>query len=255
MPGKCGIPMPIENAEIELTGSARLRYSCVKDYKRKAGTSNLIVCRQDDVTKQYRWTKANLNCTRDPSKPAPPGTTKGSRQKTVPLARVIETETSTPTRKSATPQTSVNAAMVTMRPPGNPTTNSAPASSTTGTILPTAAGPWPDASVVTASTTAVVGWLSPGTVAKNTTLQERTTTQDSRARTSSQPSLKSPTARSRWTAGPWRATAGNATQPPSGDGLDRQTGSPSVRIVLPCVAGVLIIILSVLTWYFSERLK
>ncbi|XP_066490355.1 interleukin-15 receptor subunit alpha isoform X2 [Tiliqua scincoides] len=247
--GKCGIPMQIKNAEIEVTGSTRLRYSCVKDYKRKAGTSNLIVCKQDGSTKQYQWTNSNLNCIRDPSKPATdlPGTTEDSRQKT---------ETSTPTRKLAAPQTSVNTAMVSSHPSGSLTTNSVPTSSTTDIILPTAAGPSPDASVMTDNTTEVVRWLSPGTVIESTTLQEQTTMQDSQTRTNSQPSFRSPAAQNRSTAMPSRVTAAarNTAQPPVADDLDRQTGSLSVRIVLPCL-GVLIIILCALWRYFCVRLR
>ncbi|XP_062990703.1 interleukin-15 receptor subunit alpha [Elgaria multicarinata webbii] len=56
---------------MEGSTSTKLRYSCAKNYKRKAGTSSLIVCKQDENTKEFRWTKAQLSCIRDPSRPIP----------------------------------------------------------------------------------------------------------------------------------------------------------------------------------------
>ncbi|XP_061494054.1 uncharacterized protein LOC133390128 isoform X2 [Rhineura floridana] len=62
--GECGMPLQIENAEWSGSGT-RLRYSCVKNYKRKAGKSSLVVCKQDSVTKEFRW-EAQLSCIRSP---------------------------------------------------------------------------------------------------------------------------------------------------------------------------------------------
>ncbi|XP_061494053.1 uncharacterized protein LOC133390128 isoform X1 [Rhineura floridana] len=76
--GECGMPLQIENAEWSGSGT-RLRYSCVKNYKRKAGKSSLVVCKQDSVTKEFRW-EAQLSCIRDPSLPAPKSMTEGSRR-------------------------------------------------------------------------------------------------------------------------------------------------------------------------------
>ncbi|XP_067324619.1 interleukin-15 receptor subunit alpha [Anolis sagrei] len=79
MEGKCGAPNVLKNARIaEGSSSEKLRYSCVKNYKRKAGTSNLILCKLDSNTKKYQWTKANLTCIRDPSLPS--STTPMSRE-------------------------------------------------------------------------------------------------------------------------------------------------------------------------------
>ncbi|XP_008108493.2 interleukin-15 receptor subunit alpha [Anolis carolinensis] len=74
MEGECGVPTLVENAQIaEGSNSEKLRYSCMKNYKRKAGTSNLILCKQDKHTKEYQWTNSNLICIRDPL--LPPSTT------------------------------------------------------------------------------------------------------------------------------------------------------------------------------------
>ncbi|XP_041834053.1 interleukin-15 receptor subunit alpha isoform X4 [Melanotaenia boesemani] len=51
----------------------RFRYNCTKDYVRKAGTSNLITCKNTSGT--VAWTKSNLECIPHPDKPRPPSST------------------------------------------------------------------------------------------------------------------------------------------------------------------------------------
>nr|XP_008108494.1 PREDICTED: interleukin-15 receptor subunit alpha isoform X2 [Anolis carolinensis] len=117
MEGECGVPTLVENAQIaEGSNSEKLRYSCMKNYKRKAGTSNLILCKQDKHTKEYQWTNSNLICIRDPL--LPPSTTpeKTSRGEATP---------STP----AAPKTAATTSLETGSPPADrPTTTMAPRS-------------------------------------------------------------------------------------------------------------------------------
>ncbi|XP_053113957.1 interleukin-15 receptor subunit alpha isoform X3 [Hemicordylus capensis] len=80
--GMCGRPEEIKNAQMEANGpwynGTRIRYSCAKGYKRKAGTSNLIVCRQNKS--MFEWSLPNLTCIRDPSTTDPPNTTEDFRK-------------------------------------------------------------------------------------------------------------------------------------------------------------------------------
>lgn len=55
-------------------GGTSLRYQCEAGYKRKAGTSNLIVCKVDEGGGTAHWTKPEVECIRDPSLPPPPAT-------------------------------------------------------------------------------------------------------------------------------------------------------------------------------------
>uniref|UniRef100_A0A8D0BRA4 Sushi domain-containing protein n=1 Tax=Salvator merianae TaxID=96440 RepID=A0A8D0BRA4_SALMN len=146
----CGRPMPVENAEVmegDQTGT-RLRYSCVKNYKRKAGTSSLIVCKEDEKTRTFQWTPAQLKCiiVMTTSTPGPE-----------------ETETSTP----APPKTAG------VNPLGSRSTSQT--ASSPGTALPRTSTPVQEASLP----------YSPGTVPGNATVWETpTTTQVSELRTS-----------------------------------------------------------------------
>nr|XP_034983480.1 uncharacterized protein LOC118091031 isoform X2 [Zootoca vivipara] len=84
-PGNCSEPPPqVENAEVPKgsSDSNRLRYSCVKNYKRKAGTSSLAVCRENATTKKFEW-DVRLTCIKDPSLPAT--TTEDPRRGSLPL--------------------------------------------------------------------------------------------------------------------------------------------------------------------------
>nr|XP_020633942.1 interleukin-15 receptor subunit alpha isoform X4 [Pogona vitticeps] len=63
------------NAHIaEGATGTRLRYSCAKNYKRQAGTSSLVVCKYNEMSKKPEWTRPNINCIRDPSLPPEPET-------------------------------------------------------------------------------------------------------------------------------------------------------------------------------------
>ncbi|KAK9400246.1 interleukin-15 receptor subunit alpha [Crotalus adamanteus] len=63
-PGKCGVPKAVANARIvyENSHGNKLRYACLENFKRKAGTSSLIVCEQDAITRKYRWSPPQLVC-------------------------------------------------------------------------------------------------------------------------------------------------------------------------------------------------
>ncbi|XP_074832178.1 interleukin-15 receptor subunit alpha isoform X3 [Carettochelys insculpta] len=98
-PERCSMPKEVSNAEIKVDNNnflnARLRYKCKEGYKRKAGTSSLIVCERDNATKMLRWTEPNITCIRDPSLPpstsSPRQTTSASR--TEPTSPVSEVST------------------------------------------------------------------------------------------------------------------------------------------------------------------
>ncbi|KAM9171678.1 interleukin-15 receptor subunit alpha isoform 2-T6 [Pangshura tecta] len=70
---RCSKPKEVNNADVTVGNNnllnARLRYTCKDGYKRKAGTSSLIVCVMDEVTKTLNWTEPNLRCIRDPTLP------------------------------------------------------------------------------------------------------------------------------------------------------------------------------------------
>ncbi|CAM2098711.1 unnamed protein product [Caretta caretta] len=70
---RCSVPKEVNNADVQVGNNnllnASLRYTCRDGYKRKAGTSSLIVCVMDKVTKTLRWTEPNLRCIRDPALP------------------------------------------------------------------------------------------------------------------------------------------------------------------------------------------
>ncbi|XP_075781287.1 interleukin-15 receptor subunit alpha isoform X2 [Pelodiscus sinensis] len=72
-PERCSIPEEVNNAEIKVNNNnllnATLRYRCKDGYKRKAGTSSLILCQKDSITNMLHWTQPNIICIRDPALP------------------------------------------------------------------------------------------------------------------------------------------------------------------------------------------
>ncbi|XP_074832170.1 interleukin-15 receptor subunit alpha isoform X2 [Carettochelys insculpta] len=107
------MPKEVSNAEIKVDNNnflnARLRYKCKEGYKRKAGTSSLIVCERDNATKMLRWTEPNITCIRDPSLPpstsSPRQTTSASRtEPTSPVSE--ESKAFTPSKQPVTRVTS-----------------------------------------------------------------------------------------------------------------------------------------------------
>ncbi|XP_061923082.1 interleukin-15 receptor subunit alpha isoform X3 [Entelurus aequoreus] len=68
------LPLPLTEPPDCQHNNKTFRYTCVKGYVRKAGTSNLINCREGS-----RWTKASLTCIRDP-KATPQGDPKATPQ-------------------------------------------------------------------------------------------------------------------------------------------------------------------------------
>ncbi|XP_070610572.1 interleukin-15 receptor subunit alpha isoform X4 [Erythrolamprus reginae] len=62
--GKCGTPWQVLNARVAHEGSSgeKLRYACLDTFKRKAGTSSLIVCEKNPTTLEYRWSLPKLVC-------------------------------------------------------------------------------------------------------------------------------------------------------------------------------------------------
>ncbi|KAM7178543.1 interleukin-15 receptor subunit alpha isoform 2-T2 [Macrochelys suwanniensis] len=94
---RCSKPKEVNNADVTVGNNnllnASLRYMCKDGYKRKAGTSSLIVCVKDEVTKTLHWTEPNLHCIRDPALPpltsSPRRTTSAPRtEATSPVSKV-----------------------------------------------------------------------------------------------------------------------------------------------------------------------
>ncbi|XP_053113951.1 interleukin-15 receptor subunit alpha isoform X2 [Hemicordylus capensis] len=245
----CGRPEEIKNAQMEANGpwynGTRIRYSCAKGYKRKAGTSNLIVCRQNKS--MFEWSLPNLTCIRDPSTTDPPNTTEDFRK---------ETETSTPTRQPATPKSSVDPViMVSPSRYGSKRASQPPPGSTTTVPLTTAApsSNLPVMTTAAAATTEGGECAARGTVTEGRVLPGRTATQDPQPKTS-KPLPETQTTGNRWTAVPSRGTTGHTTQLDGGSSPAGQSGSPGIRIAFTCtVVPFIVIILGLLLWCFYRK--
>ncbi|XP_042322628.1 interleukin-15 receptor subunit alpha [Sceloporus undulatus] len=204
--GKCGTPKLVENAQIlKSSNPIMLRYSCVKNYKRKAGTSSLSVCKEDG-----QWTEPNIACIRDPTLP----TSRTESMRT-------EAKTSTP---AAPKMTDVSPSLGSTQPYGS-TATSPPALHTSSAWLGTAK-PSPDRPTMMRTTMKVSRCTSPHTVTKRITLPQRTTTPVLQARTSETP----------------KAGNGSTTAPPETSAPWKQTGSV-ITIGLPILAFLFLILL------------
>ncbi|KAM9171673.1 interleukin-15 receptor subunit alpha isoform 1-T5 [Pangshura tecta] len=213
---RCSKPKEVNNADVTVGNNnllnARLRYTCKDGYKRKAGTSSLIVCVMDEVTKTLNWTEPNLRCIRDPT--LPPLTS--SPKQTTSAPRTEATSLVSRESKTFTPVTRVTAEITTV-----PVMASAPSyeRETTSPL----AGPVsrlstdkPSRETLATATTEIRSSKGPGCVTVEDTTQRRTSaTQDtytSRLWTN-KPSLKTVTTEGDWpTAVPASVTTGDTTQ-------------------------------------------
>ncbi|XP_054844552.1 uncharacterized protein LOC129335786 [Eublepharis macularius] len=241
--GACGKPKDIENAVLEDNGSMRLRYSCVKDYKRKAGTSSLIVC-EKKKTNKYEWSNSNLRCIRDPSKPFPESehTTEDTRK---------ESKALTPSGQPAPPKTSATPAVVSGDPYGSKTT-SPPDLNTATTLLRRTTKPSSDGPTTMETPRRIGGGVS-GTDPKNVMQHKRTTTQDSHPE-SSKPSFSTlSTEVSSPTATPSRNTPENTTWLSKMDIPHGQAGSVQLQAVLLPVVFIMLSFVIAGLWCFYRK--
>ncbi|XP_050792936.1 interleukin-15 receptor subunit alpha isoform X2 [Gopherus flavomarginatus] len=206
---RCSMPKEVNNADITVGNNnllnASLRYTCKDGYKRKAGTSSLIVCVMDEVTKTLRWTEPNLHCIRDPTLPpltsSPKQTTSAPRTEATNLVSRV---------------TRVTAEVITV-----PVMASTPSyeRETTSPL----AGPVsqlrtdkPSQETLATATTEIRSSKGPGCVTMEDTTQQRTTaTQDTHTSQlwTDKPLLKTVTTEGDWsTAVPASVTTGDSTQ-------------------------------------------
>ncbi|XP_032076971.1 interleukin-15 receptor subunit alpha [Thamnophis elegans] len=144
--GKCGTPWQVAHARVahEDSSGKKLRYACLKNFKRKAGTSSLIFCEQDPTTLEYRWSQPLLVC--------------------------IETAQPTETPKCTSP------ASVSARLYGSQTNSPVVVEASRFTNTPSrTAKPTSDSLGSTGTATPEGGRLTPGTVIESVTPSPRTT--------------------------------------------------------------------------------
>nr|XP_033815620.1 interleukin-15 receptor subunit alpha isoform X2 [Geotrypetes seraphini]XP_033815621.1 interleukin-15 receptor subunit alpha isoform X2 [Geotrypetes seraphini] len=71
----CGHPEMVSNTNAfkdeAFSVGQRLRYKCQTGYKRKAGTSSLIICQKNGTSGEIYWTMPNITCIRDTSLASP----------------------------------------------------------------------------------------------------------------------------------------------------------------------------------------
>ncbi|XP_030073041.1 interleukin-15 receptor subunit alpha [Microcaecilia unicolor] len=70
-PEICGHPEMVTNTNTfedeDFSEGRKLRYACQTGYKRKAGTSSLIICKKNETSGKMYWTVPNITCIRDTS--------------------------------------------------------------------------------------------------------------------------------------------------------------------------------------------
>ncbi|KAH1186790.1 interleukin-15 receptor subunit alpha [Mauremys mutica] len=209
---RCSTPKEVNNADVTVGNNnllnASLRYTCKDGYKRKAGTSSLIVCVMDEVTKMLRWTEPNLRCIRDPALPpltsSPKQTTSAPRTEATRLVS-RESKTFTPSKP---PVTRVTAEITTV-----PVMASTPSYEREVTSLRTDK---PSRETLATATTEIRSSKGPACMTMEDTTQRRTTaTQDTHTSQlwMDKPSLKTVTTEGDWsTAVPASVTTGDSTQ-------------------------------------------
>ncbi|TFJ99653.1 WD repeat-containing protein 54 [Platysternon megacephalum] len=216
---RCSTPKEVNNADVTVGHNnllnASLRYTCKDGYKRKAGTSSLIVCVMDEVTKMLHWTEPNLCCIRDPALPpltsSPKQTSAPRTEATSPVSQ--ESKTFTPSKP---PVTRVTAEITTV-----PVMASTPSyeRETTSPL----AGPVsqlrtdkPSRETLATATTEIRSSKGPACVTMEDTTQRHTTaTQDTHTSQlwTDEPLLETVTTEGDWsTAVPASVTTGDSTQ-------------------------------------------
>ncbi|KAM6436252.1 LOW QUALITY PROTEIN: interleukin-15 receptor subunit alpha [Liasis olivaceus] len=224
--GKCGPPKQVENARIaNETNGKKLRYTCLKNYKRKAGTSSLIVCEQDATTKEFKWSAPQLVCI----DPAMEKTTEGNAR-----------ETSRPTETLC-----ANPSIVSAHPYGNQTISQVVETSTFAHTPHRTAKPSSDSPVPPVTATPGGGRFAPGTICESVTLPQRTT-----------PLSQAEPSKTQWmqhqtTPAPSEGAPGNITEPSDTSILQSITGSVYFRIGFPFL--VVIILSAGFTYYCCCR--
>ncbi|XP_058047455.1 interleukin-15 receptor subunit alpha isoform X3 [Ahaetulla prasina] len=212
--GKCGAPWPVANARIAYENSKKLRYTCVKNFKRKAGTSSLIFCEQDPTTHEYRWSRPPLVCI-DMENAAD-----GPRR----------AETTRPTQTTM----STNPASLSTRLYGSQTNSPIVVETSRFTDTPRrTAKPTPDSLGSTVTATPEGGRLTPGTISKSVTPSPRTT-----------PFSPDESSKTQWTprqitSAPSEGPPGNVTEPSDTSVLQKITGSVYFRAGIPFLAVIL----------------
>nr|XP_020633938.1 interleukin-15 receptor subunit alpha isoform X1 [Pogona vitticeps]XP_020633939.1 interleukin-15 receptor subunit alpha isoform X1 [Pogona vitticeps] len=217
------------NAHIaEGATGTRLRYSCAKNYKRQAGTSSLVVCKYNEMSKKPEWTRPNINCIRDPSLPPEPETATEDSGR--------ETEASTPNSPEAA---GVDPSVTSAHPYGSRTDPSPSPPGTAGvTSRPTAA---------TAGFAEDGEGTPPGEATERVTPSHGSATPVSRARTS-----KTLTAGSSPTVVPSEGTEGNTTRASDPAGPESRKDFLYFSIGFPALAVGFIVICSLL-WCLYRR--
>uniref|UniRef100_A0ACB8FMS3 Uncharacterized protein n=1 Tax=Sphaerodactylus townsendi TaxID=933632 RepID=A0ACB8FMS3_9SAUR len=193
-----------------------MRYNCVKNYKRKAGTSSLVVCHENKTTKTFQWVR-NLICIRDPAKPESEHVTEEAKK---------ETERPTPASQPASPKPSAHPAAVSGDPYGSETT---PSTATTQlrTTKPFREEP------TTMPTPQETGGGFLGTHAETVTACKATKRKDSQPKSTKLPFGAFSTEIGNVTAVPSRNTPGRTTRGSQADIRQGQTGRHAKRAVFP----------------------
>ncbi|XP_070610565.1 interleukin-15 receptor subunit alpha isoform X1 [Erythrolamprus reginae] len=214
--GKCGTPWQVLNARVAHEGSSgeKLRYACLDTFKRKAGTSSLIVCEKNPTTLEYRWSLPKLVCINPDNEAEGP----------------IRAETARPTESPM----STNQASVSARLYGSQTNSPVvvEASRFTNTLRRTAK-PTPDSLGSTVTAPPEGGRLTPGPVSESVTPPPRTT-----------PIPPEETGKTQWmprqtTSAPSEGPPGNATDPSDTSIWQNISGSVYFRVGIPFLAVIL----------------
>ncbi|XP_065408551.1 interleukin-15 receptor subunit alpha isoform X1 [Chrysemys picta bellii] len=214
---RCSTPKEVNNADVTVGNNnllnASLRYTCKDGYKRKAGTSSLIVCVMDKVTKTLRWTEPNLHCIRDPALPpvtsSPKQTTSAPRTEATSLVSK-ESKTFTPSKPPVTAEITTVPVMA-----STPSYEREITSPLAGPVSQLRTDK-PSRETLAPATTEIRSSKGPACVSTEDTTQRRTTaTQDTHTSQlwTDEPLLETVTTEGDWsTAVPTSVTTGDSTQ-------------------------------------------